>query len=398
MLAVAIIAITVCAQGPKRDRGESMYQMTSSNTVGEGNLWITAQGTGFIWANKSLDTTKANASQTPGYFPFGQVSSEIGVLPNASLLLSSRVFSYTRNGWFQFGNIGAGVKLTLPDNKELRFRGFGLEVSYLWNYPGDTFPSLAGYRTGTTGFAPEGYVVDGSSLQFKFVNDYDFIALYSWLPLKACVNLGMRIPFKKADYVFPQILFDAGALYSSIDYDFFLTYSLEAFNNFFGPQKITGLGPAGRVMEIAFSENPMYLTLGGRLRYPNGVTLMACVPFLVSTNSGSAMTQADLLKWNHDPSAFADEKARGINSAFDPWFAKWKIVAEITFPIMYRQTGSEMMRNFLLLKAQGTIKKLDIDEQLKMHTDTDSSGADVEEKKSRLEEIEKRREQMQKTE
>ena len=155
-------------------------------------------------------------------------------------------------------------------------------------------------------------------------------------------------------------------------------------------------------MEVHFWENPMYVSLGGRIRYDNGVTLFACVPFLVSSNVGSAMTTADkvLLNQSREPgSKYYDENKRGLTDPFDPWFAKWKIVGELSIPVFYRQTGSEMMRNFLLLKNRKEGKKIDIDQRLKqVESRGDSLQNDRSDAQRRLEEIRKRREQIDKQE
>jgi hypothetical protein len=379
----------------KRNRGEGIFQTVCSNTAGFKNIWLTLQVESFIWANKTLDSTRANASEKPGYFPFGEMASEIGILNFASLLVESRVLSYTRNHWFQFGNAVLGLKATLPHNKELRFQGAGVEVKYIWNSPGDTFPSLAGYRAGATGFAPEGYIVDGSNLQFKCIYDLDFMKRYSWLPLKFSANAGMRIPFKKAIYVAPQFLFNTGLLYSDLGFDVFAEYSLEAFNNFSGPKPFIDLGHPKT--EVYFLENPMYVSLGGRIRYTNGMTLFACVPFLLSSNVGSAMTQADKKTLNDarkPEDRFYEEHTRGLTDPFDPWFAKWKIVAAISFPMIYKQTGTEMMRTFLLLKNRKEKQKIDIDERLRALDGNNDSLATDADKRRRLEEIQKRRDQI----
>jgi hypothetical protein len=396
MIALLGAAAAFC-QGPNRDRGEGMYKVESSNTEGAGNSWLTMRAVGFLWAS-----TPDSASR-PGMFPFFEVSSETGLLDFASLQIASRLLSYPWHHWPQFGNVSAAAKFTLPDNKQLRFRGYGLELKYTYNAT-ENFASLGGYRVGGTGFTAEGYITQGSVFQFKFIHDMDFISKVSWLPLKAGINAGMRIPLTKEPdpswhYILPQYLLDAGISYVGLGFDVFAEYSLEAFNNFGGPIKITGLdSDHSRVMEVAFLENPMYATLGFRIRYDNGMQLYLCVPFLLSQNVGSAMTSADNTLWN-TTNAFADEKARGINSAFDPWFAKWKIVAELKFPIRYRQTGSEMMRNFLLLKGTPRGKKFDLDEQLKKSgAQSDSLATNEKEKKNRLDEINKRREQIEKSE
>jgi hypothetical protein len=399
-LVICLLLSAAMAQGPKRDRDEGLAQVISSNTTGAGNTWITLRGIGFMWASKP----DISMPTMPNIF--GEVNSEIGLTGYASLLVASRIMSYTWNKWPQFGNVVLGTKLTLPDNRDLRFRGYGLELKYIYNTT-PNFASLGGYRVGGTGFIAEGYTVEGSNIQFKFVHDMDFISRISWLPLKVGINAGMRIPFAKEissdrKYVFTQYLFDAGVMWTALGYDIFAEYSLEAFNNLFRPIRFTGLNSPDeppRIMEVYFQENPMFLTLGGRIRYDNGVELCAYIPILLSKNVGSSMTKADLGIWS--TGGFADEKARGITERFDPWFAKWKIVGELSFPFLYRQTGSEMMRNFLLLKNKGGTKKIDIDEQLKSGgaapPDT-TAAAGEQDKKKRLEDIKKRREEIQKTE
>jgi hypothetical protein len=394
---VLLAAAAAFAQGPRRNRGEGMYRVTSSNTVGEGNSWLTLRGIGFIWASKP------DSAGTPGIFPFFEVSSETGIFSFASLQVATRMLSYPKNHWPQYGNVSLAAKFTLPDNKELRFRGYGLELKYIYNIQ-NSFASLGGYRVGGTGFNAEGYITEGSVFEFLLIHDMDFIPKISWLPLKLGLNAGMRIPLTKesdpnASYIFPQFLFNAGVAYVGLGFDIFAEYSLEAFNNISGPKPITGLSSVpGRRMEIFFQENPMYLTLGGRIRYDNGIELYLCAPLLLSTNAGSSMTTADNIRWNTTP-VFDDEKARGINERFDPWFAKWKIVGELTFPIFYKQTGSEMMRNFLLLKGSPKGKKFDIDEQLKKaNAQSDSLASTEKEKKKRLDDINKRREQIEKSE
>lgn len=395
---ICLIISLAMAQGPKRDRAEGFYQCVSSNTIGGGNTWATVRGIGFLWDNGP------DSTGNPRAFPFLEVASETGVSNFMSLLVESRILSYPWHKWFQFGNIAAGARFTVPNNKELRFRGYGLECKWIYNSQPE-FPSLSGYRVGGTGFAPEGYIVQGGNFQFKIIHDMDFISEYSWLPLKIDLNAGMRIPFARASYILPQYLFDAGLGYVGLGFDLFAEYSLEAFNNLMGPKKIVGLDASGfqHVCEVFFWENPMYVTLGGRIRYENGMTLSGSLPLLVSTNMGSSMTAADraaLANPQIKPGdQFYDEHLRGITDPFDPWFAKWKIVVELSFPMRYKQTGAEMMRNFLLLKNRKEGKKIDIDERLRtLETQSDSLKNDDSDKKRRLEEIRKRREQIDKGE
>jgi hypothetical protein len=115
---------------------------------------------------------------------------------------------------------------------------------------------------------------------------------------------------------------------------------------------------------------------------------------------GSAMTTQDKIALNNARNPgdqFYDEHTRGLTDPFDPWFAKWKIIGEISIPVFYKQTGAEMMRNFLLLKNRKEKQKIDIDERLRRFEEqNDSLRTDDADRKRRLEEIRKRREQIDK--
>jgi hypothetical protein len=145
----------------------------------------------------------------------------------------------------------------------------------------------------------------------------------------------------------------------------------------------------------------MYLILGGNVRYPNGMTLSVAAPLLLSMNVGSKMSRWDQTMLIHGRTdLFPYEVSRGIRDPFDPWFVKWKIVGSFSFPIRYKMTSAEMMRNFLLLKNVKQQNRLDIDNRLRNFEQTTTpeapQGADDEER--RLEEIKKRKEEMQKQE
>jgi hypothetical protein len=150
------------------------------------------------------------------------------------------------------------------------------------------------------------------------------------------------------------------------------------------------------VWEVAFMENPMFITPGGRIRYQNGVTLFCCVPLLLSQNVGSDMT---MKSENAIHENFPLESARGITMGFDPWYTKWKIVAAISFPLIFRQTSAEMIRNFTLLKNQKSATRIDIDERLKAMNSgapIDTVAQEQKDNKRRLDEIKKAREQIDK--
>jgi hypothetical protein len=384
-----------------RNRGEGFYYSQSANTTGSGNLWAGAHAMGFIWD----DPTKGK-SLMPKLFL--DVNGEWGVLNYLSLLADSRIVSYPWNRRPQFGTLGGGLKATLPNNKDLRFLGLGAQVRCYYSFL-ENFPSLAGYRTGGTGFSPEGFICYGGVFEWKALYDQDYIALYSWLPVKLMVNGGMRIPFDPAYVHYSQYLAAAGVGYVGLMVDAFAEFSIEGFMNrstkpkFFPMSWFTddkGL-PATKYWEVAFTENPMFLTLGGRLRYSDGLILSLYVPLLLSVNQGSDITYGgDQTRLKTD---FPDEYARGVRDPFDPWYARWKVVAEASVAVMYRQTGAEMRRSFLLMKSRKRGPTIDIDQKIKalelQGQGADSTAAPAPEEKSdqqRLEEIKKRREELKK--
>jgi hypothetical protein len=381
----------------RRSRAEGFYKCESANTVGTKNLWVSARGVGFIWD----DSPQENASTK--IFPFLEVSSEAGILDFLSGLVESRILSYPWNGKFQFGSIGAGVKATLPNNKDLRLHGPGLEVFYSYNFQKE-FSSIAGYRTGGSGFSPEGLIVQGGMLKIKALYDLDAISLFTWLPLKLSVNNGLKIPFGQGLMPFAQYTADAGISYVGLFFDAFVEYSFEGFfNKTIDAKMFRNELNLQRTWEVAFSENLMYITFGGRVRYPSGLTLYLSVPLLLSSNQGSSMTDLDRLKLTDGKGngEFKDEWNRGITDPFDPWYAKWKIIGQISYPIMFRQTGAEMRRNFLLKKNFNPGKQIDIDNQLNLSGPASQGKgaavdtATVKSDAARLEEIKKRRKQME---
>jgi len=142
--------------------------------------------------------------------------------------------------------------------------------------------------------------------------------------------------------------------------------------------------PIDKNIAVYFSENLMYLTLGGNVRYDNGCVLSVSVPLLVSKNSESRMRVEDLVELHRNSRSemFSDEKRRGIKDPFDPWFVKWKIAGSITFPLRFRMTSTELMRNYLLFKNRKDQRRIDIDKKI---------GAEEE---NRLQKIKKRKEEI----
>jgi hypothetical protein len=142
----------------------------------------------------------------------------------------------------------------------------------------------------------------------------------------------------------------------------------------------------------------MYLILGGNVRYRNGITLSVAAPLLTSVNVESKMSRTDLENLNRQRSdLFPYEVAHKITNPFDPWFVKWKVVGTVTFPLRYSMTSAEMMRNFLLIKNTKQQNRLDIDDRLRNFERSTTAEPDDDTDK-RLEEIQKRKKEMQKQE
>lgn len=379
----------------KRNRGESFYTTLSSNTEGSGNVWFSTAAIGQVWDDMPIRTDN-QGTKIPGFWvsnarAFPEVRLQGGLTEFCMLTLETRPVTYAAK---IPGFVSGDAKFTWPNNKKLRFLGVGLDIKYQYNTTNGP-PTLGGY----VGFMPEGYVAKGSVFESRFIFDADFISIVTTVPVRLITNLGIRLPLGefRSNY---QFLGDIGAVYTGYDFDFFATWSVEAFNNFTEPKIITQTVSGGtKRFAVWFMENPMYMTLGGNVRYPSGIKLSLAVPLLLSVNQESKMSKADQSTLDsRRADIFPWEVAHDIHDPFDPWFVKWKIVASLAFPLRYKLTSAEMMRNFLLLKNVKQQNRLDIDNRLRnfeqpVSPEPADTAGDAE---KRLREIEKRKEEMQK--
>lgn len=371
------VIFTAGAQGnQKRNRGESYLNLRNSNTVGYGNIWLLLRGVGHVWDDDAVTldtTTKTNRKWVSNVRAFPEIRIEGGLLNFLSVSAESRLLSYR----FNPGYVSCGLKVTTPDNLDLRLNGFALEFTFLRQFM-EANPSLGGYQ----GFMPEGFVVKGNSIEMKFLYELDLLARFSRIPIRFLVNLGSRIPLRKSRMDCFQILGNTGLIYSRYGFDFYTLFSIEAFNNLSGPLIIKE--PFNKNIAVYFSENLMYITLGGNIRYENSCVLNVSVPLLVSKNRESRMRVEDLVELhrNNRPEIFIDEKRRGIKDPFDPWFVKWKIAGSVTFPLRFKMTSAELMRNYLILKNRKEQRRINIDQKI---------GAEEE---KQLQKIKKRKEEI----
>jgi hypothetical protein len=381
----------------KRNRGETFYRCLSSNTEGSGNIWLDLSAIGHVWDDSPIRLKQAGVQRT-GFWvsnarAFPEIRLQGGLFDFAMLSLESRPITYAAviPGW-----VSADAKLTWPNNKTLRFMGAGLDLKFQYNTTNGP-PTLGGY----IGFMPEGYVAKGSVFEAKALFDIDFMARTSFLPFRALVNAGIRLPLGPAYAHNYQFLGDVAVVYSAYDFDCFAAYSLEAFDNFAEP-KVFDQGD--KKFLVWFQENPMYLIPGGDFRYKNGVTISVALPLLLSANKESKMSVTDLEALHRDSpenrARFPYEMSHGIKDPFDPWFVKWKVVASIAIPLRFKLTSAEMMRNFLLLKNTKRQERLDIDNRLRNFEESPSPEPQDESKdlENRLQEIEKRKEELKKEE
>lgn len=380
---IALIAAAATAQ-EKRSRGEGFHRCQSSNPVGDGNLWVTFGGVGHVWDDVGTDRESAETSRGPfaqmNLRGFPELRGEAGLLNVSSVYLEMRPLSWA----WTFGWIAGGAKLTLPNNRDLRLHGAGIDMRYIHSFHNGP-PTIGGYK----GFLPEGFMPLGGSLQLSALYDLDVIARVSWLPLKLTANAGLRIHLQEAFREYSQYLLSAAIAYVGLGMDFFVEYSLAAFLN--GGTEPKLFEQDGMRFEVAFAENPMYVTPGMRVRYPRGLVLFACVPILLSTNRGSAHTPQDLTSM--DRGGFAQERARGVTVPFDPWYVKWKIVVGASLPLRFELTGAEMRRNFLLKKNRRDKTRIDLNERLKGEDSGEEEDEEAE-RERRLERIRRKREQI----
>lgn len=387
-LLTSAASVTVAAEKLfRRPRGDGLFYTQSANTMGSGNVWVTGRAHAFIWDDDE-------ESGDPNLYPFPEMRIDAGILDFLGIVLESRLMSYpdpqiqTYPDKLQFGYLAGALKATIPNNKDLRYNGLGLELRYCHSFV-KGFASIGGYRTGGTGFSPEGWLVEGGTIDCTILFERDYIARYSAIPLKVFINGGIKIPVESRFRPFSQYQFSAGLAYAGLNAEAFVEYSLVAFfNKGIEPKKFEVSWPGWqggkKTWEVAFSENPMYLTLGGKVRYPRGISLNGAVPILLSMNRGSDIT---------DGGDFPDEARRGITDPFDPWYAKWKLIGWLSFPIHYRQTGAEMRRTFLLMKNKPQKTRIDIDERLRtLDSKGDTGESEGSDRQKRLEAIKKRRE------
>lgn len=359
----------------KRERGENLYYTIAANTMGKGNLWVSAQMMGFIWDNAL--TAKEGGGQLK-IFP--SLEARYGILQ----FLQSRVYSRVLSYGFSPGFVGGELKATLPNNMGIRFLGLGLALQYERGLL-DKFSSIGGDRVGGTGFSPEGLIYEAGSMNFILATDLDFIALSSYTPFTVYLNAGYSLPNDAQYRTLSQVLLRGGIEYKGVGVDFFSEFSMNALNNFTEPLLVDIL-PPGRIFAVHFAENLWFITTGARMRYEGGLTLGASVSFRPKPLvSDPGATLEDKIA-----SVIAEkEQNTAVRDGFSPFYADWTLQGVISYPLRYAQPSSEIYRGFLLKKNEKRKRVIDIDEKVK--TSGQNSAEEEQEAKKRLEQIEERK-------
>jgi len=387
--------LLVAQENYKLGSGEGLAFTDNAETHGMGNLWVFAYARGFYWDNPQ--------GSSGGYplkiFPSGGV--ELGLKDYLDVGFSSEVLSY---GFKIPGNLRLKIKATLPDNKRLRLLNGALSIQYTRNLVKE-YASF-GYRNSVVGFYSEGLMMTGNVYEFRLLGDVELIQWKSFLPLKFYLNVGYRFTTGDQPYGsmavaggrrdsvrgpspsnFDQVLLMTGLEYRGLTTDFFVEYTLEALNGFKSQQTIVFPfeSKTVKVFPYSFSENPSYITPGLRIKYSNGVTLMAAVPILLSREIGfelGSLTTHEKEKYQND--------ALPLTDGFSPFYANWKVMGKISIPIHFRVTNAEITRKFLLMKNRGSRQAIDIDEAIqkkengKVRSEEEKMQDDIEKRKQEI--------------
>jgi len=173
----------------KRSRSEGIPGISSSNTLGAGNIWF---GMGVKMFMQTTNVKFQDLRDVPDELFLADVSSSIDdssaltskdfiIAPqiNGTIGLTSfmqiEINSIPYDGQ-KIGLTMASLKLTAPGNDNLRFWGFGGKVNVALSTEENKFTALEE----TPGFDP--------LLTFTGILDVDFIKKYPDLPLKLYLN------------------------------------------------------------------------------------------------------------------------------------------------------------------------------------------------------------------
>jgi len=357
-------------QAVKRNRADALWFSLPSNTVGKGNLWIKGYGNAFLWDN--------GGEASNNFYPFPNLMGQFGVLNYLQVEGSMLGIGY---GYKVPGDIRLGMKITWPDKGKVRLFGPALALNYTHSFV-DEFPSIGGFRIKGTGFSNQGILRQGGNLSFKGIMDLELITLYSWLPFKIYFNFGYEMGLDRRYSQLDEIPMSAGFEAKFFTTDAFVEYNVKFLKGlfWFGDSLLMKKIPRPTTAyNIHYSELPHNMSIGTRIKYPNGFSIKAGAVLGLFKEKGFTVDV-------EDKNIQAQIIKTGASDGFSPFYANWQIFGEMALPIKFKMTSSELYRNFILLKNKRENKKRDIEGLLKKKGDKEND-----EDKKRLDKIEKRR-------
>ena len=395
MLLILLAFVQSVDAQARRSRQDGLSTTISSSTAGEGNMHITLFGRTFLWDN-------AAAQKIPPILP--HVEMNYGITDYFDLTAGLNALTYV----FSPGYMYARAKLTTPDNKSIRFLGFGQTVEMKKTML-EYFPSN-GFRVKTEGFGPEGFMLGNEETitTWKFVTsaDLEFIRVSSYLPFKFYANLGWegefasainddnalrvkagrgKVKIPKQDFsLIPMAL---GLELKTYTTDFFTELEAQPFTSQVMKQiRSDALGESGgewkrfqvvgKTFDVHFMEMPIYVNSGAKLKYKNGLELQGGLSWLLSSDRGPVLGPCDAIK---------NVCKEGATDGYSPFYPQWKVFWLMRYAFWFTQPSSELYRSFLLKRYQDKRKKVNLDETLGAPA-VKAEELDASERRRRLEE------------
>ncbi len=374
----------------KRSRQGGLWASQSSSTAGEGNLHLALHGRTFLWDNYA-------ARKIPPMLPHAELN--YGVTDWLDVTAGLNALSYV----LQPGGAYLRAKATTPDNKSIRFLGAAV-VGEARRSLLEFFPSN-GYRVGSEGFGPEGFIFGNddpvTSLRLTASLDLELIRISSWLPFKLYGNLGWEGEFSSlinednsarsraekreiAGQEFSKLPMSAGVELKTYASDFFVggqqhraipePFLRQVAGSFRG-REWTRIEMVGKRFDVHLLEMPAYANAGARMKRPNGLELFGGLSWLLSPDRGPRL----------GPCIAASNPCRdGATDGYGPFYPQWKVFWQLRHPLRFTQPSSELYRSFLLKRYQDKRKRVDLEATLEARESGD--GDDSEARRRKLEE------------
>lgn len=375
----------LCQAQDKRSRQSGLEETFSSSTAGDGNLHLTLFGRTFLWDNNA-------AQKIPPFMPHGELN--YGVTDYCDVTAGFNAVSYVLQPGYSY----LRIKASPMGNKDIRFFGIAgiVEAQHqMFNF----FPS-DGYRVKSEGFGPEGFLFGNdaliTSLKALVAADFELIRLSSYLPFKLYLNAGWEGEFSSyiaddnaarakalnapaPDQAFDKIPLSAGLELKTYATDFFLETEAQPFlSNLIALQHgLDGWARyqvVGKTFDVSLWETPIYLNIGARMKYGNGLELQGGLSWLLSSDLGPTLGACEPAHNScHD----------GATDGFSPFYPQWKVFGLVQYPLHFLQPSSELYRSFLLHRYEDRSKRVDLDRTLDK---TDTTESDEQARRRRLEE------------